>query len=365
MLIICPRARNTFQHTAARRRLQSAASAMPAGRPAFQHTAARRRLPSTVCSSSSIFAGFNTQPPECGCVWSAGRGLRRTGFQHTAARRRLHPLAVEGPADGVFQHTAARRRLLSLLGFDFDELDVSTHSRPKAAAHRALHRPDHALVSTHSRPKAAATADGYNKSPGSVSTPRRPKAAATAWTSSLPPPAGFNTQPPEGGCQATGGKICGPACFNTQPPEGGCRPVECIVASGFPRFNTQPPEGGCRTKNRRKKITCPVSTHSRPKAAARSPGAARPAGSGFNTQPPEGGCAALNAGSINTAGFQHTAARRRLRAVFQSLLPVSLFQHTAARRRLRVRAWAEGLSYSVSTHSRPKAAAKNHEKTYA
>ena len=71
-------------------------------------------------------------------------------------------------------------------------------------------------------------------------------------------------------------------CFNTQPPEGGCLNLDAMFlhtaarrrlhlhasahAGGF-SFNTQPPEGGCKDAARLDFAT-PVSTHSRPKAAA-------------------------------------------------------------------------------------------------
>ena len=54
---------------------------------------------------------FNTQPPE-------------GGWQHLAALRDKF---------GVFQHTAARRRLGRQPGILRADVDVSTHSRPKAA----------------------------------------------------------------------------------------------------------------------------------------------------------------------------------------------------------------------------------------
>ena len=118
-------------------------------------------------------------------------------------------------------------------------------------------------------------------------------------------------------------------------------------------FNTQPPEGGwfdvlLGITNLQ------VSTHSRPKAAARRQAwrtvslrfqhtaarrrlycACRPHTlfGCFNTQPPEGGCSfcrLLNRFVV----FQHTAARRRLlRKPCKSGLS-GWFQHTAARRRL-------------------------------
>ena len=98
-----------FQHTAARRRLESTKNT--AGQTSeFQHTAARRRLaPPSPCICST--ACFNTQPPEGG--WT----ISRVGIVNSI----------------LFQHTAARRRLV----FDFSQAEfsvqVSTHSRPKAA----------------------------------------------------------------------------------------------------------------------------------------------------------------------------------------------------------------------------------------
>ena len=58
-----------------------------------------------------------------------------------------------------------------------------------------------------------------------------------------------------------------------------------------------------------------------------------------------------------TKWFQHTAARRRLQTVYAGFFNLDLFQHTAARRRLLL-AWITMPSVlAVSTHSRPKAAA--------
>ena len=100
----------------------------------------------------------------------------------------------------------------------------------------------------------------------------------------------------------------------------------------------------------------------------------------FNTQPPEGGCNRLSLFPSPDCKFQHTAARRRLHVLKINKLVNSLFQHTAARRRLlnrpnqlfqncvfqhtaaRRRLPAEVLKVfedgAVSTHSRPKAAAR-------
>ena len=82
------------------------------------------------------------------------------------------------PRYGLFQHTAARRRLHSTISKVTGEPFVSTHSRPKAAAHHFPKLSAIYEVSTHSRPKAAARRD-ENENAKSVR---------------------FNTQPPEGGC---------------------------------------------------------------------------------------------------------------------------------------------------------------------
>ena len=78
-----------------------------------------------------------------------------------------------------------------------------------------------------------------------------------------------------------------------------------------------------------------VSTHSRPKAAAIKSGNCHNRSESFNTQPPEGGCRSSLCMPHSLKWFQHTAARRRL-----------LF--------VRIRNSHNG---KVSTHSRPKAAA--------
>ena len=99
-----------------------------------------------------------------------------------------------------FQHTAARRRLPPYTSTHLLLPEVSTHSRPKAAALR-----------------------GTRRSPISSS---------------------FNTQPPEGGCLRRQKPSRLFRSFNTQPPEGGCFQME-RDARYCTSFNTQPPEGGC------------------------------------------------------------------------------------------------------------------------
>ena len=80
-------------------------------------------------------------------------------------------------------------------------------------------------------------------------------------------------------------------------------------------FNTQPPEGGCSLKDFLNHPVITVSTHSRPKAAAKATAKSSTALGGFNTQPPEGGCFPTPLDLIKPWEFQHTAARRRLRAL--------------------------------------------------
>ena len=101
-------------------------------------------------------------------------------FQHTAARRRL-PLTrlCSLPVVAGFQHTAARRRLREL-SQDFQaQENVSTHSRPKAAAQINNNAIYQEIVSTHSRPKAAAISASLIPFCKAVSTHSRPKAAAS------------------------------------------------------------------------------------------------------------------------------------------------------------------------------------------
>ena len=101
---------DAFQHTAARRRLRMPRRAVCCD-GMFQHTAARRRLPGPTLVGC-LYCGFNTQPPEGGCICRQLANLPGMLFQHTAARRRLR--AIMGSAGR----------------WEF----VSTHSRPKAAA---------------------------------------------------------------------------------------------------------------------------------------------------------------------------------------------------------------------------------------
>ena len=59
---------------------------------------------------------------------------------------------------------------------------------------------------------------------------------------------------------------------------------------------------------------------------------------------------------MQSRGFQHTAARRRLGKVCKRPAGAFMFQHTAARRRLVFLVSVIVGGVVVSTHSRPKAA---------
>ena len=281
--------------------------------------------------------------------------------------------------DSQFQHTAARRRLPHARAGGICPLVVSTHSRPKAAA------PRHPLFRS-----------------------RRER---------------FNTQPPEGGCERRPGPGPGRIRFNTQPPEGGC-PGPVLREIRHASFNTQPPEGGCATQRHPRRCSCwfqhtaarrrlplltpggaqmlVVSTHSRPKAAAKG-GALQPLAGAVSTHSRPKAAASVTRGMMKCLRmFQHTAARRRLPAAAtpaaaatqvsthsrpkaaapicrliglrhacfntqppeggcapprKCSAPAAAFQHTAARRRLQSDVTGPEKATPVSTHSRPKAAA--------
>ena len=145
----------------------------------FQHTAARRRLATAARPKHPTWC-FNTQPPEGGWRWTHAVTANTWPFQHTAARRRLASVPAGAWLVKPFQHTAARRRLGGGMGVAAIFIFVSTHSRPKAAGVSsssptaaasgfntqppeggwagATQSRRHRLVSTHSRPKAAGIA---------------------------------------------------------------------------------------------------------------------------------------------------------------------------------------------------------------
>ena len=78
---------------------------------------------------------FNTQPPEGGCTTS--KPIRRLEHQvstHSRPKAAAAAQDTQKTAQTGFQHTAARRRLHKFDDNKKSSDNVSTHSRPKAAA---------------------------------------------------------------------------------------------------------------------------------------------------------------------------------------------------------------------------------------
>ena len=167
----------TFQHTAARRRLQpksgiiflptlvsthSRPKAAAAHRPPTYHQtsvsthsrpkAAAKQLKRRIFSQNS----FNTQPPEGGCCRQILRLSILWVSTHSRPKAAAKIPGQEWKKLEKFQHTAARRRLPFFLANSSHRFCVSTHSRPKAAANLIVFSVIIIRVSTHSRPKAAA-----------------------------------------------------------------------------------------------------------------------------------------------------------------------------------------------------------------
>ena len=167
-------------------------------------------------------ACFNTQPPE-GSWKSANVPLAANGCFNTQ------------PPEGSWFYWVGQ--VLAVL-------NVSTHSRLKAAGIGGVFIPHLPVVSTHSRLKAAGYATESANRIITVSTHSRLKAAGGI-----------------AGCFENGEE-----CFNTQPPKGGWktrRKAETAVG----RFNTQPPKGGWADNGDNAVVFVRVSTHSRLKAA--------------------------------------------------------------------------------------------------
>ena len=104
----------------------------------FQHTAARRRL--ETCMSWIVWpSGFNTQPPEGGWAHSLSTFFAKSVSTHSRPKAAGNPRKIKGYA-----------------------IAVSTHSRPKAAGRHWKLMNTELTVSTHSRPKAAGTSNLSN-----------------------------------------------------------------------------------------------------------------------------------------------------------------------------------------------------------
>ena len=123
------------------------------------------------------------------------------------------------------------------------------------------------------------------------------------------------------------------SCFNTQPRGGGCYRFVAKNAVQL-GFNTQPRGGGCR----------PLSNQTIFKFC-------------FNTQPRGGGCYVPRGVLLTKIWFQHTATRRRLRALRRGFLSPTLCFNTQPRGGGCLVVLNKPCQLSVSTHSHAEAAA--------
>ena len=166
---------------------------------------------------------------------------------------------------------------------------VSTHSRPKAAARTRDAERESARFN--SQPPEGGCLNGVTMgiAPRKFQLTAARRQLRSRKSQPVGAQKGFNSQPLEGGCPGFRDRPAPVSRFNSQPPEGSCNTAR-VGRVIINRFNSQPPEGSCY----RYKVTAVkdkvVSTHSRPKAAAK---------------------AMLNITSILNL-FQLTAARRQL-----------------------------------------------------
>ena len=123
---------STFQHTAARRRLQAfKIGVIPL---TIVSTHSRPKAAATWNCPFCVDVDVSTHSrPKAAASCTFGASILRM-FQHTAARRRLLQRGCDNRKRQTFQHTAARRRLQNAVVYSVTIGTVSTHSRPKAAA---------------------------------------------------------------------------------------------------------------------------------------------------------------------------------------------------------------------------------------
>ena len=188
----------------------------------FQHTAARRRLLSLTLGTKAFFSCFNTQPPEGGCL--------------------VHPIMFMMVI--MFQHTAARRRLPSGSEMAIPKFTVSTHSRPKAAAESCA-IPCLCNLFQHTAAR------------------RRLHVQDSQLRSLI----SFNTQPPEGGCIGLYSPFLGLTRFQHTAAR---RRLHQDMIRHYLSLMFQHTAARRRLPEQTAAIdkALPVSTHSRPKAAA-------------------------------------------------------------------------------------------------
>ena len=144
-------------------------------------------------------------------------------------------------------------------------MDVSTHSRPKAAGCVKDIQATRRACFNSQPPEGGWTQGNALGSATTVSTHSRPKAAGQRRLIACPRGCCFNSQPPEGGWFKSYQDPCSWSGFNSQPPEGGWLTFGHL-SHQHGSFNSQPPEGGWEA-DLLAAVHGSVSTHSRPKAA--------------------------------------------------------------------------------------------------
>ena len=210
--------------------------------------------------------GFNTQPPEGG--WAAC-------------------CLSDSPVD-VSTHSRPKAAG-TISSYALFNIDVSTHSRPKAAGQRLLICFGEWCWFQHTAARRRLVTDHvpvywYDE----VSTHSRPKAAGFHRQDCISAFKGFNTQPPEGGWRVYNWDGLTATKFQHTAAR---RRLEIILSSKI--FDKQFQHTAARRRlgdfvhlNIR---LCMVSTHSRPKAAGSYALRTYLFTLSFNTQPPEGG----------------------------------------------------------------------------
>ena len=123
---------NSFQHTAARRRLRLLLLSLVC--VLFQHTAARRRLLQYCYLSSLCHSCFNTQPRRGGCYNIVTYHLCAIAVStHSRAKAAAGNRLIVIKLDKVSTHSRAKAAAFGMVGIHLDT-GVSTHSHPKVAA---------------------------------------------------------------------------------------------------------------------------------------------------------------------------------------------------------------------------------------
>ena len=211
----------------------------------------------------------------------------------------------------MFQHTAARRRL-QVKEYNRETQQVSTHSRPKAAAKaEGYFKPDLTFQHTAARRRLPALENRWMTFLKFQHTAARRRLILHHQYDKYPQC--FNTQPPEGGWSKQNRRTGKPMVFQHTAAR---RRLNLHISNPFflfpfqhtaarrrlyyarcrrgrlgkfqhtaarrrlsgsperteerPCFNTQPPEGGCSAQAEYQQSRS-VSTHSRPKAAVKRP----------------------------------------------------------------------------------------------